>query len=55
MVVVATKMDAAQDEDRVASLRALARERGLPFYAISSVTGEGIDVLVRGIAERILR
>jgi GTP-binding protein len=55
MVVVATKMDAAQDEDRVASLRALAQDRGLPFYAISSVTGEGIDVLVRDLAERILR
>ena len=41
MMVVATKIDAAQDPARVASLEKLARERGLPFFKISSVTGEG--------------
>ena len=45
MIVVATKMDAAQDPARVESLEALARERGLPFFKISSVTGEGLPVL----------
>jgi GTP-binding protein len=55
MIVVATKMDAAQDPARVESLRNLAKERGLPFHEISSVTGQGIDELRRAIAERVLQ
>jgi GTP-binding protein len=54
MVVVATKMDAAQDPERVASLRNLAAARGLPFFAISSATGQGIEELKYGLAERVL-
>ncbi len=54
MIVVATKMDAAQDPDRVAALRDLAKERGLPFFEISSVTGQGIDALKFAMAERVL-
>ena len=54
MIVVATKMDAAQDPARVESLRNLARERGLDFYEISSVTGKGLDALRHAMAERIL-
>src|SRR5438477_8362460 len=45
MIVVATKIDAAQDPARVESLRGLAAERGLPFFGISSVTGAGPDQL----------
>ncbi|MFB3777527.1 MAG: GTPase ObgE [Bryobacteraceae bacterium] len=47
MLVVATKLDAAQDPRRVESLRKLAAERGLGFQAISSATGEGIEALKR--------
>jgi GTPase len=54
MIVVATKIDAAQDPERVAALERLAQERHLPFYKISSVTGEGIAALKRGMAERVL-
>ena len=54
MIVVATKIDAAQDPDRVAAVERVARERGLPFYKISSVTGEGIDALKRAMAEAVL-
>jgi len=50
MLLVATKMDAAQDPARVESLRRLAESRQLPFYKISSVTGEGLDDLKRGMA-----
>src|SRR5262252_5937651 len=39
MIVVATKMDAAQDRSRVDALRDLAKERGLAFFEISSATG----------------
>jgi GTPase len=54
MIVVATKMDAAQDSDRVGALRRLAEARGLPFFAISSATGQGIDALKHALAERVL-
>src|SRR5712691_11020461 len=54
MLLVATKIDVAQDPARVESLRSLAAERGLPFYAISSVTGEGLEQLRYAMAERVL-
>jgi GTP-binding protein len=54
MIVVATKMDAAQDPERVARLRRLAEERELPFFEISSVTGQGIGALKHAMAERVL-
>jgi GTPase len=54
MIVVATKMDAAQDPKRVAALQRLAKKRGMPFFKISSVTGDGIKELKRGVAERVL-
>jgi GTP-binding protein len=53
MIVVATKLDAAQDPDRVASLEKLARDRGLAFFKISSVTGEGIDALKRAMSGHV--
>jgi GTP-binding protein len=54
MIVVATKMDAAQDPDRVAALRELATARGLAFFEISSATGQGIEALKFAMAERVL-
>jgi GTP-binding protein len=54
MIVVATKIDAAQDPARVDALEQLARKRNLPFYKISSVTGEGIEALKRAMGERAL-
>jgi GTP-binding protein len=54
MIVVATKMDVAQDPSRVQALRDLARERGLAFFAISSATGLGIENLKHAMAERVL-
>jgi GTP-binding protein len=55
MLVVASKMDAAQNPKRVESLRRLAEERGLAFYPVSSVSGEGIDKLVRAMAEAVVK
>jgi GTP-binding protein len=54
MLVVATKMDVAQDPERVKSLEKLAAEQGLPFLRISSVTGEGIQELKFAMAQRLL-
>ncbi len=53
MIVVATKIDVAQDPERIASLRKLARRRKLPFFKISSVTGEGLPALKRALAEAV--
>jgi len=54
MIVVASKMDIAQDESLVEALREHAAERGLVFFEISSATGRGIDALKFAMAERIL-
>jgi GTPase len=54
MIVVATKLDAAQDPKRVAKLRRLAKKKGLDFFAISSVTGKGLEELKWAMAERLL-
>jgi GTPase len=51
MFVVASKIDIAQDTERIESLRALADSEGLPFYEISSVTGQGIEALKYAMAE----
>ncbi|HEY2017765.1 MAG TPA: GTPase ObgE [Bryobacteraceae bacterium] len=54
MIVVATKMDVAQDPERVDSLRQLAADRGLQFFEISSATGQGIETLKHAMADRVL-
>ncbi len=53
MLVVATKLDACQDESKVAAVKARADQHGMPFYGISSVTGEGLDKLKFAIGERL--
>ena len=55
MIVAASKIDAAQDPDRIARVRELAAEKGLPFFEISSVTGQGIDALKFAMAEEVFR
>src|SRR5258708_23202672 len=54
MLLVATKLDAAQDAERVSSLETLAPERHLPFFVISSVTGPRISELKRAMAAAVL-
>jgi GTPase len=44
VIVVAAKIDAA-NPDKLKKLQAYAKRRKLPFYAISAVTGEGIEAL----------
>ncbi len=53
MIVVATKMDAADDHSRVAAIEACAAESGLAFFKISSVTGDGIEALKSEMAKRV--
>jgi GTPase len=54
MIVAASKMDVSQDPDKVAELKNLAKSRGLPFFEISSATGQGIEALKFVLAERVL-
>jgi GTPase len=53
MIVVATKLDAAQDRKRAAALQRMAKKRGLPFFRISSVNGEGIEELKQAMWEAV--
>ena len=54
MIVLASKMDVAEDPEKVQAIRRLAEGLGLPFYEISSVTGQGIEALKFVLAERVL-
>jgi len=51
-ILVAAKIDVA-NPDKLKKLTAFAKRRKLPFYAISAVTGEGIDKLKYAIADLV--
>src|ERR1700735_1722628 len=53
MIVVATKLDAAQDPKRVKALEKIAKKRKLPFMKISSVTGLGIGELKKAMWDAV--
>jgi GTPase len=53
VIVVATKLDATTDRERLDTLRAFCREHNLEFHAISAATGEGVRELVRSIADAL--
>jgi GTPase len=55
MIVVATKIDACQDPSRIEAVRQKATEQGFPFYAISSVTGAGIEELRFAMSDELFR
>jgi GTP-binding protein len=52
MIVVASKADVA-NPDKLKKLQALAKRRKLPFYAISAVSGLGVEKLKYAIGERV--
>jgi GTPase len=54
VVVVATKMDMPDAGEARDTLESLAKERGLPFHAVSARTGEGVDALVWTLARLAL-
>jgi GTP-binding protein len=55
VIVVATKLDATTDRERIERLREFCAGRGLEFHAISSASGEGIPQLVRAMADALDR
>ncbi len=53
MAVVGTKLDLAYDKIRLEALERHCRERGLDFFQISAVAGEGIDELMMYLVQKI--
>lgn len=53
MIVVATKIDVAQDPTRLQRLKRAVARRKLPFYKVSSVTGDGLKELVSVMGEAV--
>ncbi len=53
MIVVASKIDVCQDLSRIDSVKGKASDRGLPFYAISSATGSGLEELRYAMSSRL--
>ncbi len=51
-ILVAAKVDVANPE-KLKKLAAMAKRRKLPFYAISAVSGEGIEALKFAVAEMV--
>ena len=49
VIAVANKIDALDDPDRLARLRAYVESLGVPFYSASGATGEGIDALLEAV------
>ena len=54
-IVVATKIDALDEPDRLESLRAQAENDGRQFFAISAVTGAGVRELIQAVARQVER
>src|SRR6476646_3429808 len=51
--VVATKIDALDEPERLESLKRRAQEDNKPFFAISSATNEGVRELVNAISAKL--
>jgi GTP-binding protein len=54
MIVVANKIDALDDPERLAALRTHVETR-LPFYAVSAATGEGVPALLEAVWRELAR
>ena len=48
-IIAANKIDALDDPKRLKKLERLAKKRGVPFYAISSVSGAGLPALLEAM------
>lgn len=55
MIVVATKLDATTDNQRINALRDFCAGKNLEFHAISAATGQGVKELVRAMADALDR
>ncbi len=53
MAVAGTKLDTAHEATRLHRLHDYCKEKGLDFFAISSVTGDGLKELVTYLSKRV--
>jgi GTP-binding protein len=52
-IVVATKLDALDDQDRLEELEKFCQRKDLEFHAISAATGQGLKELLRTVERRL--
>jgi GTP-binding protein len=52
-IIVGNKLDVEGAKERSAELKTYVQAQDLPYFAISTLTGEGIEPLLRFIAERV--
>ena len=52
-IVVGTKIDALADRSIIERLKTYFQERGYPFFAVSAVTGEGMDELMKFVSKKL--
>jgi GTP-binding protein len=52
-IVAANKMDVLGDQGRLDRLRARSGELGMPLFAVSAVTGDGVRALLEAMWQRI--
>ena len=52
-IVVATKIDALDDESRLNGLKEFCGREGLSIYAISAATGRGLKQMLRAVEQRL--
>ena len=50
-IIVANKIDSMQDENLYNELEKMAKEKNIEIYNISAVTGEGVENLLKHVAE----
>lgn len=52
-IVVGTKIDALTDRSVLSELKKYFEEKGYPFFAVSAVTGEGMDELMKSVSQKL--
>jgi GTP-binding protein len=52
-IVVGTKIDALTDRSKLERLKRYFKEKGYPFFAVSAVTGEGMEELLNFVAQKL--
>jgi GTP-binding protein len=55
VLVAANKIDALDDPERLTRLQAHLQSAGIPLYAVSAVTGEGLDRLLEALWREVTR
>jgi GTP-binding protein len=54
-VLIGNKADAEGAHEESLRVAAYAAERELPYYEVSAVTGDGMDAMMRGVGELVVR